>query len=109
MIIPQLQDKLRLNCQTSTTKMRIPMIHHKMYSDGTQRWHLNDKIHRECGPAVIHSYGYQAWCLNGEYHRTNGPAIIYANGLTEWWLNGKTCEPFKFNIKQLQFNIRDGF
>ncbi len=86
MIIPQLQDKLRWNCQTSTTKMRIPMIDHKMYSDGTQ-----------------------AWCLNGEYHRTNGPAIIYANGMTEWWLNGKTCEPFKFNIKQLQFNIRDGF
>ena len=131
MIISQLQDKLLWNCQTSTTKMRIPMIDHKMYSDGTQKWYQSGKLHRTDGPAIIRPDGSQEWWLNGKrnridgpaiirygtriyyqnsiLHRTDGPAIIHEDGNKYWYLNGKQCEPFKITINELQFNIKDGF
>jgi len=56
---------------------------------GNQYWYLNDKLHREDEPAIIHSDGYQAWCINGEYHREDGPAIIRTDGYQAWYLNGK--------------------
>ncbi len=37
--------------------------------DGTQSWWLNgarNKLHRENGPALIHSSGKKSWFLNGE-------------------------------------------
>jgi len=51
-------------------------------------WSLNNKIHREDGPAVQgwHENGqkwYESWWLNGEYHRENG--IAYQM----WWENGQ--------------------
>jgi hypothetical protein len=54
-------------------------------SDGSQYWYLNDKRHREDGPATIGPDGSQAWFLNGKYHREDGPAIIYPDGTQEWW------------------------
>jgi len=52
-------------------------------------WRLNDKLHREDGPAYIRADGDQEWYLNGKPHRTDGPAVITAKGTQEWWLNGK--------------------
>ena len=34
-------------------------------ADGSQRWYVDDKLHREDGPAVIHADGYQAWFIDG--------------------------------------------
>jgi len=48
-------------------------------SNGTVRWYLNDKFHREDGPAIERVSGEKWWCLNGERHRTDGPAIENAN------------------------------
>jgi hypothetical protein len=54
---------------------------------GTQEWYLNDKLHREDGPAVIWASGTQYWFLNGKRHREDGPAIIWADGTQSWYLH----------------------
>ena len=56
---------------------------------GTKLWHLNDKLHREDGPALEYPSGSKYWYLNGELHRTDGPAIEWGIGTKSWYLNGK--------------------
>jgi hypothetical protein len=70
------------------------MTHMKTYvvkvnDIGTKEWYLNNKRHREDGPAVEHSNGTKEWYLNGQLHRTDGPAVEYSNGTKEWYLNGQ--------------------
>ena len=38
----------------------------KVYEDGTKYWYLNDKLHREDGPAAECANGAKFWYLNGE-------------------------------------------
>ncbi len=38
----------------------------KVNSNGTKRWYLNGKLHREDGPAIEWSDGTKEWWLNGE-------------------------------------------
>jgi hypothetical protein len=54
---------------------------------GTCYWYLNDKLHREDGPAIERATGTREWILNGERHREDGPACEYANGTRRWYLN----------------------
>ena len=61
----------------------------KVCANGDKEWHLNDKLHREDGPAIERTNGGKEWYLNGKYHREDGPAIEYANGTKCWYLNGK--------------------
>ena len=65
--------------------------------NGDKFWFLNDKLHREDGPACEYENGDKSWHLNGQFHRENGPAVEYTNGSKEWWLNGRklTKEEFK--------------
>jgi len=56
---------------------------------GTQVWYINDKIHREDGPAIIWASGAKSWWINDKFHREDGPAVIWANGTQEWWINDK--------------------
>ena len=60
----------------------------KVRADGTKEWYLNDKLHREDGPAIEFANGSKFWYLNGKYHREDGPAIEFANGDKSWYLNG---------------------
>ena len=55
---------------------------------GTKRWFLNDKLHREDGPAVEYVNGSKEWYLNGKCHRVDGPAVEYDYGTKYWFLNG---------------------
>jgi hypothetical protein len=55
--------------------------------EGDKWWSLNDKLHRENGPAVELCDGYKAWHKYGRYHNENGPARIWASGKKEYWLN----------------------
>ena len=57
--------------------------------DGTKLWFLNGKQHREDGPAVEYADGSKFWWLNGKRHREDGPAIERSNGTKHWYLNGK--------------------
>ena len=59
------------------------------YANGNKFWYLNDKRHREDGPAVECAYGYKAWYLNDKRHREGGPAEEWAEGDKFWYLNGK--------------------
>ena len=67
--------------------MNKPKI--KVHINGDKYWYLNDKLHREDGPAVECTDGSKWWYLNGKYHREDGPAIEYADGTKYWYLNGK--------------------
>lgn len=57
--------------------------------EGTKRWRLNGKRHREDGPAVIYADGSRFWYQNDMLHRTDGPAVIHSDGDLSWYLNGK--------------------
>jgi len=59
------------------------------WADGNKYWYLNDQLHREDGPAVEWADGSKQWYLNGQRHREDGPAIEWADGSKEWWLNNK--------------------
>ena len=67
------------------------MIEYKVKVDdnGNKVWYLNDKRHREDGPAVERADGIKVWWLDDKKHREDGPAIEYPNGNEEWWLNGQ--------------------
>ena len=57
-------------------------------ANGTKYWYLNDKLHREDGPAIELANGTKYWYLNDKLHREDGPAIEWANGTKRWYLNG---------------------
>ena len=59
------------------------------FSNGSKMWYLNNQRHRIDGPAVEWVDGSKEWCLNGLLHRTDGPAVEWANGTKQWYLNGK--------------------
>ena len=64
----------------------------KAGADKGEFWLLNDKLHREDGPAVIyrrHGLVQKEWYLNGKHHRVDGPAIEYAGRRREWYIKGK--------------------
>ena len=60
-------------------------------ADGTKRWLLNGKRHRDNDlPAMIQTDGTKHWYVNGQLHRDNDmPAVIDANGSKHWYVNGK--------------------
>ena len=80
-----------------TSEYRINMIEYKVkvFPDRTE-WYLNDKPHRECGPAIEYASGDKFWYLNDQLHRLNGPAIEYADGGKLWYLNGKAYSEEEF-------------
>jgi len=59
-------------------------------------WRLDDKPHREDGPAYIGADGTQRWYLYGNRHRTDGPAVIRANGHLAWYLNDQVYTEQEF-------------
>jgi hypothetical protein len=61
----------------------------QVHSSGDKFWFLNDKRHREDGPAVEFAGGDKVWYLNGERHREDGPAIEFADGSKHWYRDGK--------------------
>lgn len=46
---------------------------------------------------VIHEYGSQRWYLNDQLHRTDGPAVIYPSGSVEYYKNGRELPVDAFN------------
>ena len=60
----------------------------KVFRNGTKHWFLNDKLHREDGPASEYADGSKSWWTNGYRHREDGPAVEDADGSKSWWTNG---------------------
>ena len=67
------------------------MSNYKTKTDkfGTKYYYLNNKLHREDGPAVEYASGAKEWYKNGEIHREDGPAIELADGRKFWYKNNK--------------------
>jgi len=59
----------------------------KVGSNGRKYWYLNDKFHREDGPAIEWPDGSKYWYLNDKLHREDGPAIENSDGTKRWFLN----------------------
>jgi hypothetical protein len=59
------------------------------WPDGEAHWYLNGKLHREGGPAIERPCGSKSWFFNGELHRVDGPAVEAPNGERHWYLNDK--------------------
>ena len=73
--------------------------------NGTKRWFVNGKIHREDGPAVIRASGTKEWHVNGKKHRLDGPAVEWANGDNAWYVNGKYYASFDHWLEAI--NVSD--
>ena len=69
----------------------------KVYSNGTKIWYLNEKLHREDGPAIEYSDGGKSWYINGKRHREDGPAIDDIDGYKAWYLNDEELTESQFN------------
>jgi hypothetical protein len=57
--------------------------------NGSKKWYLNGKFHREDGPAIEYPDGGRCWYFNGKLHRIGGPAWEWPNGEKWWLLNDK--------------------
>ena len=73
-----------------------------VYDNGSKSWYINDKLHREDGPAAEYANGSKHWYLNGKLHRKDGPAIEDANGSKSWYLNGVPLTEAEFNARTKQ-------
>lgn len=60
--------------------------------DLLERWTLDQKKHRDDGPAVVYRDGYQEWYQRGVLHRTEGPAIVDQFGREKFFVNGKMLD-----------------
>ena len=69
------------------------------YADGTKSWYLKGKLHREDGPAIEYASGDKCWYLNDKLHREDGPAVEYDNGTKYWYLNGKNLTEQEWKAK----------
>ena len=58
-------------------------------ADETKFWFLNGLLHREDEPAIEYANGDKIWCKNGQRHRDDGPAIEFTSGAKEWYLYDK--------------------
>ena len=81
------ESKVIENCVEYTVKIE----------NGTKTWYLNEKRHRENGPAVERVDGTKEWYQFGLLHREDGPAIEWNNGYKEWYINGKFHNEYQFN------------
>ena len=59
------------------------------FSDGTNIYITDGRLHREDGPALETSDGTSYYFINGALHRDNGPAIHSADPkLCHWYKHG---------------------
>ena len=50
---------------------------------------------------IVDEYGAKCWYLNDKRHREDGPAVEYADGSKYWYLNGKELTKTEWR-KQIQ-------
>ena len=59
---------------------------------GSIYWYLNNKLHREDGPAIIYWNNTKMWIRHGELHRLDGYAVesyLDDDNNNEYWILGK--------------------
>jgi hypothetical protein len=80
--------------------------------DGVKTYYLNDKVHREDGPAMITPNGDKYWMMHDVQHRVDGPATELADGSKFWFVHGKrhrldgpACQVIKMSIDAENMSI----
>ena len=79
----------------------------KVDADGNKTWYVNDKLHREDGPAIECDNGDKLWYVNDKLHREDGPAIEYANGNKFWYVNDVKLTEKEFNERNKKPSCTD--
>ncbi len=77
------------------------------WTSGVKFWCINDRYHRDGGPAKEFANGHKEWWMNGKRHRDDGPAEEHIDGRKEWWINGEECgteEVYSKTIKIWKMN-----
>ena len=65
------------------------MSKHNIIKDNIATYYyVNDKLHREDGPAIEYNSGDASWYINGLRHRVGGPAKNFSY-TKQWWVDGK--------------------
>ncbi len=59
---------------------------------------INEKFHREKGPAMNFHSGTKYWMQNDVAHRLDGPAMIYGDKYFMYYINGKNYDKFIYFI-----------
>ncbi len=77
----------RVNSRLHSTPDDRPTV--QGYMSGHREWHVNDKLHRVGGPAIIYDYGTKEYYNHGKLHRDDGPAIITDRDVKKWYKHGK--------------------
>ena len=67
-------------------------------TNGTKTWFKN-------GPAIEWANGDKAWLQHGLLHRDDGPAIVHSGDKKEWWLNDKKYSKDEFIFLQFTKGI----
>jgi len=71
------------------------------FSYGSKFWYQEGKLHRLDGPAVEWGNGDKSWYQEDKLHRLDGPAIELANGEKYWYVKGKKYSEEEFNLVKL--------
>jgi hypothetical protein len=59
------------------------------FENGDKFWRLNNRFHRENGPAIEYANGIRIWYKHNKLHREDGPTVIYPDERQqEYWLDG---------------------
>ena len=53
----------------------------------------------------VDEYGDKIWYLNDKRHREDGPAVEYADGSKEWYLNDKFIVGTSSDIERALFTL----
>lgn len=78
----------------------------EIHPDGTKYWYLNDKLHREDGPAIEFADGEKHWLLNDNLHREDGPAVEYRDGTKHWYLNDEEYSFEDYILELERLNLK---
>lgn len=70
-------------------------------------WWLNDKRHREDGPAVEDTDGNKEWWVDGGLHREDGPAIDEIDGEKQWWVHNHIVRIEPHDVERMWSSIEE--
>ena len=76
----------------------------EVFKNGSKFWFMNNKSHREDGPAAEYADGEKRWYLNNELHREDGPAVEYASGEKRWYIKGKRYTESEYKAEMVKRN-----
>jgi hypothetical protein len=69
---------------------------------GTRIYYLNDRFHRENGPAIEYISGSKEYWIHGQLHREDGPAAEFSSGIKWYFLNNQRFDTEQDHSKEIK-------